>query len=353
MKVELHDFQQQKWFLDLEPTETIGNLKALNAVERNYDATITQKLFFSGKILKDEDTLGSLDYVEGKSFIVCMASKARKRPAAQKAPVKIDEAKIEPEKESSEMLKSDGTKSDFPETQKADEVASTSNETGKESEKTPEKVPEKAPEKSADTNTLVKSIVELGFKPEVVREALQATNNNPDLAITLLTNSDLSIPGTNESGSAEGAVGNTIDQNLFDAAKSDDEDSEIDFQEFLGLSDEDVHELREETQKHPNGVMHIIEPMIHHNPEMAYFLIRNLKAFADFMMDPRELPDIPGSDEMMAEDIPIEISPEEDEAISRLAELGFDKDVVVMAYFACDKDEQLAANYLLEHGDEA
>lgn len=36
----------------------------------------------------------------------------------------------------------------------------------------------------------------------------------------------------------------------------------------------------------------------------------------------------------------------------QLEQMGFDRDLVLEVFFACNKDEQLAANYLLDHGNE-
>ena len=51
-----------------------------------------------------------------------------------------------------------------------------------------------------------------------------------------------------------------------------------------------------------------------------------------------------------ANGINIEMTEKDEESVQRLIELGFDKSLVTQVYFACNKDEQITANYLFDMG---
>jgi len=48
----------------------------------------------------------------------------------------------------------------------------------------------------------------------------------------------------------------------------------------------------------------------------------------------------------------ISVTEEERDAIERLCRLGFERDQAIQAYFACDKDEMLAANFLFDQSED-
>lgn len=73
MKLTFKDLKQQKFTIEADPSEKIGQVKEKISAEKGWEPS-TQKLIYSGKILQDDNTIESYK-IEEKGFIVCMTSK--------------------------------------------------------------------------------------------------------------------------------------------------------------------------------------------------------------------------------------------------------------------------------------
>lgn len=123
-------------------------------------------------------------------------------------------------------------------------------------------------------------------------------------------------------------------------------------------------QLRQLVQNNPQLLEPIIQNIAQGNPQFAALINQNPEGFLQLLMETAAgegeeggaLP--PGA---------IQVTPEEAEAIGRviffsfslksnfkltlqLEALGFPRHMAIQAYIACDKNEEIAANYLFEHG---
>uniref|UniRef100_I1QNV2 Ubiquitin receptor RAD23 n=1 Tax=Oryza glaberrima TaxID=4538 RepID=I1QNV2_ORYGL len=90
------------------------------------------------------------------------------------------------------------------------------------------------------------------------------------------------------------------------------------------------------------------------NPQILQLIQENQAEFLHLINEPAEGDDEENLLDQFPEAMPqtIAVTPEENEAILRLEAMGFDRALVLDVFFACNKDEQLAANYLLDHMNE-
>jgi UV excision repair protein RAD23 len=100
-------------------------------------------------------------------------------------------------------------------------------------------------------------------------------------------------------------------------------------------------------QQQPQMLEPILQQLGAGNPQLAQLIAQNPEQFLSLLGedgdDDAPLP--PGAQA-------ISVTEEERDAIERLCRLGFDRDAAIQAYFACDKNEELAANFLFDQPDD-
>lgn len=106
-------------------------------------------------------------------------------------------------------------------------------------------------------------------------------------------------------------------------------------------------------QANPQILQAMLQELGKQNPQLLRLIQDHQAEFLQLINEPLEgfegdLFDQPEQDMPHA----INVTPAEQQAIERLEALGFDREQVIEAFLACDRNEELAANYLLEHGGE-
>ncbi|PIA39712.1 hypothetical protein AQUCO_02600276v1 [Aquilegia coerulea] len=111
--------------------------------------------------------------------------------------------------------------------------------------------------------------------------------------------------------------------------------------------------LRAMVQANPQILQPMLQELGKQNPHLMRLIQEHQADFLRLINEPVE-----GADGnvlgQLAAAMPqaVTVTPEEREAIERLEAMGFDRGIVLEVYFACNKNEELAANYLLDHINE-
>ncbi|XP_037556696.1 UV excision repair protein RAD23 homolog B-like [Dermacentor silvarum] len=122
-------------------------------------------------------------------------------------------------------------------------------------------------------------------------------------------------------------------------------------------------QMRQVIQQNPQLLNAVLQQLGQSNPQLLQLISRNQEAFVRMLNEPSPPPGAGsqgsgggapagGLAGLGSGGAPIEVNygqvtPQDKEAIERLKALGFPEYLVVQAYFACDKNENLAANFLL------
>ncbi|KAL6236644.1 hypothetical protein BDW75DRAFT_206120 [Aspergillus navahoensis] len=364
MKLTFRDLKQQKFVIDAEPSETVGQVKEKISTEKGWDVP-SLKLIYSGKILQDDKTVEFYN-IEEKGFIVCMVSKPKTQPSSQgpSTPAKTVTSTPAPPPAPAPSANTSTSASSAP------------------IPATPSPASSGAPQPSAGTfndpsalltgsqsEEVINQMMSMGFEREQINRAMRAAFFNPDRAIEYLLNgipeniqqeqqqrSAAATPAAPQAPAATGATpasGEDEPVNLFEAAAqagegrggaggaSGGEPQSLDFLRNHPA----FQQLRQLVQQQPQMLEPILQQVGQGNPQIAQLIGQNEEAFLQLLSEEDDAALPPGTTQ-------IHVTEEERDAIERLCRLGFPRDLVIQAYFACDKNEELAANYLFENSDD-
>ncbi|KAL1972067.1 hypothetical protein VTN31DRAFT_7286 [Thermomyces dupontii] len=385
MKLTFRDLKQQKFVIEAEPTETIGQVKEKIAKEKGWDAS-QQKLIYSGKILQDANTIESYN-IEEKGFIVCMVSKPKSQPSSAGPSTKAPSTPAQTTATSTPAAPAPAAApatSAAPATPTPSSTAAAPTDTNQPLFGDPS-----ALVMGPQSEAAIQQMEAMGFARDDINRAMRAAFFNPDRAIEYLLNgipesaqqeapqggaagtraaTGTAAPSTGATGTTAPAVSGDEPVNLFEAAAqagggqgqrgarsgagagagagAGGEGGQLGNLDFL-RNNPHFQQLRQLVQQQPQMLEPILQQVGAGNPQLAQLIGQNQEQFlqllAEDLGDEGELP--PGTHA-------ITVTEEERDAIERLCRLGFPRDSVIQAYFACDKNEELAANFLFDQPDE-
>ncbi|XP_054162582.1 UV excision repair protein RAD23 homolog A-like [Oppia nitens] len=360
MLITLKTLQQQTFKIEIDPNSTVKELKQKIETERGSDYNSEwQKLIYAGKILSDETQLKDYEMDE-KKFVVVMITKPK---AANTPTTPTSESSVAP-KQSTTTTTPSSTENPTP----GETTTSTTKTTSEGSIETPSTTAASSTPSAStatigpidaesnivlgeDYEKMVKQIMEMGYTKEEVERALRASFNNPDRAVEYLVTglppevveSQVSHESPNE-GSGTGSGGS--DENPLG---------------FLRTQPQ-FQQMRQVIQQNPQLLNAVMQQIGQNNPQLLQLITQNQEAFVRMLNEPAAgaPPSTPAQGGAAAPpNAPsnltdligtAQVTQQDKEAIERLKALGFPEYLVVQAYFACDKNENMAANFLLAQG---
>ncbi|KAG5879510.1 hypothetical protein JTB14_004735 [Gonioctena quinquepunctata] len=337
MRITLKNLQQQTFIIDIEPTKTVKHLKQKIELEKGKDyPSDNQRLIYAGKILTDETVLSEYN-IDEKKFIVVMVTKPKQpeKTEAGDSSVNTTSSPATPPRPVPALAVEESTPAAIVPT--VDQPSTISS------------AAESALLMGEDYENMVRNIMDMGYARDQVEQALRASFNNPDRAVEYLING---IPILDE----QEAVNESADMSGVDERQSDTDDPLA----FL-RNQPQFQQMRQVIQQNPQLLNAVLQQIGQTNPALLQLISQNQESFVRMLNEPAPAAPIPGAGTLPTGGASlgspassggppegmIQVTPQDKDAIERLKALGFPEHLVVQAYFACEKNENLAANFLL------
>lgn len=325
MKVLFKCITQESFEIDLEPTDTILNVKEkINAIRGERFAVDSIKLIYNGKVLENEGTVEVANF-DPKKFVVVVVKPVTKYPPVElkKDPPASTPATLAP----TTVASADSSAPVAPQVAPAPVV------------------PAAAPASeilNAENRSKLNNLISMGYPEVEATTALRAAYYDANRAVEYLL-----------SGIPDDIV---VDVNTpqVEAVSADSAHGGLDFL----ANNEQFAQLRAVIRHNPNLLPELLGQIAIDNPELMNLIRENEAQFLDILNadtgDDEETEaevGYEGGQQVPPGHVAIPINDIDREAINRLKDMGFPEQLVIEAYLACDKNEGLAVDYILRNLD--
>ncbi|CAF0918852.1 unnamed protein product [Brachionus calyciflorus] len=340
MLVTIKTLSNLTFKIDLNPTDTIKEVKEKIHKEKGDDYLVeNQKLILLGKVLEDGKSVGEYN-INDTSSIVCFATKpktattsaattstAAPTPTPAPAPAPVPVATPTP----APVAPSEPTPAAQP------RLGDTGLVVGEDYERS------------------VQEMMNMGYPRSQIEAAMRASFNNPDRAVEYLLSGN--IPAFEE---GEGGEETSGDETASEGGRTPGGEDPLAFLR----SQPQFAQMRTLIQQNPSLLAPLLQQLAQTNPQLLQVINENQNEFYNMINEPLETEGTgtgaagrtPAAPTGGAAPPPgtsfIQVTPQEREAIDRLKALGFPEAMCIQAYFACEKNENLAANFLLSQNDD-
>ncbi|KAH8512729.1 hypothetical protein Peur_056653 [Populus x canadensis] len=366
MKLTVKTLKGSHFEIKVHPTDTIMGVKKNieDAQGKDNYPCGQQLLIHNGKVLKDETTLADNKVTED-GFLVVMLSKSKTGTAGTSSTQPVS---------TPPTTTPTSISTPAPDAQALDSKSASASDSATANAQS-DTYGQAASNLVAGSNLeqTIQQIMDMGggtWDKETVTRALRAAYNNPERAVDYLYSgipetAEVAVPvarfpadQATETGAAPAAPApafgapNSSPLNMFPETISGGGGGAgggLGSLDFL-RNNQQFQALRSMVQANPQILQPMLQELGKQNPQLLRIIQEHHAEFLQLINEPLD-----GSEgdifDQPDQDMPhaINVTPAEQEAIERLEAMGFDRALVIEAFLACDRNEQLAANYLLEN----
>ncbi|GLT34467.1 hypothetical protein SLA2020_089780 [Shorea laevis] len=380
MKIFVKTLKGSHFDIEVKPEDKVADVKKKIETVQGADVypAAQQMLIHQGKVLADNTTLEENKVAEN-NFIVIMLSK-NKSSSGSSSTASIAPTAKAPQASSSPAALAPASSAPVATPAPAASVAVSASVTSTSAGSEADVYGQAASNLVAGSNLegAIQQILDMGggtWDRDTVVRALRAAYNNPERAVEYLYSGipeeaelppvarpPVSVPPTNPPVQPQqpaqpvppstGPNANPLDlfpQGLPNMGSGAAGAGSLDFLR----NSQQFQALRSMVQANPQILQPMLQELGKQNPNLMRLIQEHQADFLHLINEPVEGGEgnILGQ---LADAMPqtLTVTPEEREAIERLEAMGFDRATVLQVFFACNKNEELAANYLLDHMNE-